>query len=496
MSLVTHEYAKGAGLRRRPASICITGVGAGSGGESSVQYRALLRRRDGSIAEITPYRVDRIMGNATSLNLSKAKALFPSVASMLESPAGPIQMLVGMDHMEEAPKEEDRAQGVALYSSRFGTGYVTGGNMTYLPGEQPTPVRVLSCRTVLFSPPEFILAEAMGTELPRRCPACWNFKECQFRMDSLTFKENAEYEVILSKLQLDVERKKWTAGYPFNTLVEKLIDNYNLARGCMSRMEARLLKKGRLEEFNRQFQDNVNRGVFKPIPREVASQYKGAVNYISTVEAFKTGPFATPPLRICMNSSMKQPQPSGVSLNDCLLKGPPALANLYTVTLGIREHKVAFTKDISKFYQCVEADEAAQHERRILSRFGDRTKEPTIFMTTRVNYSDRPAGCIAIAAVRETADRFGKGRETAAWFLKNRTYMDDATRGANSLEAARQVSHDMEDILENGGFRFKETVMSRDPLGEGGELRKVLGLRWDTQKDVICVDIKLNYGRR
>jgi hypothetical protein len=52
----------------------------------------------------------------------------------------------------------------------------------------------------------------------------------------------------------------------------------------------------------------------------------------------------------------------------------------------------------------------------------------------------------------------------------------------------------MEDILENGVFRFKETVMSGDPLGEDGELRKVLGLRWDTQKDNICMDIKLNYG--
>jgi hypothetical protein len=221
-------------------------------------------------------------------------------------------------------------------------------------------------------------------------------------MDSLTFKENTEYEVILSKLHLDVGRKQWIAGYPFNTLFEKLIDNYGQARGCMSRMEARLLKKGRIAEYNRQFQDNVNRGVFKPIPREEADRYKGAVNYISMVEAFKTGPFATTPLRICM----KQPQPSGVSLNDCLLKGPPALADLYTVTLGI-----------SKFYQCVEADEAAQHVRRILWRFGDRSKEPTIFVTTRVNYGDRPAGCIAIAAVRETASRFGEGKETAAWFL-------------------------------------------------------------------------------
>jgi hypothetical protein len=67
----------------------------------------------------------------------------------------------------------------------------------------------------------------------------------------------------------------------------------------------------------------------------------------------------------------------------------------------------------------VEADEAAQHVRRILWRLGERAQEPTIFVTTRVNYGDRPAGCVAIAAVRETASRFGKGKEKAAWFLKN-----------------------------------------------------------------------------
>jgi hypothetical protein len=34
-----------------------------------VQYKALLRKRDGSIAEITPYRVDKITRNATVLDL-------------------------------------------------------------------------------------------------------------------------------------------------------------------------------------------------------------------------------------------------------------------------------------------------------------------------------------------------------------------------------------------------------------------------------------------
>ncbi len=61
---------------------------------------------------------------------------------------------------------------------------------------------------------------------------------------------------------------------------------------------------------------------------------------------------------------------------------------------------------------------------------------------------------------------------------------------------AKQVSQDMEDILENGGFWFKETVMSGDFLEKGEDLRKVLGLRWDTEKDDICVDVKLNNGEK
>ncbi len=38
--------------------------------------------------------------------------------------------------------------------------------------------------------------------------------------------------------------------------------------------------------------------------------------------------------------------------------------------------------------------------------------------------------------------------------------------------------------------------MTGDPLEEGREPRKVLGLRWDTKEDEICVDVKLNYGEK
>ncbi|MFO0005902.1 MAG: hypothetical protein ACK559_32730, partial [bacterium] len=100
-------------------------------------------------------------------------------------------------------------------------------------------------------------------------------------------------------------------------------------------------------------------------------KWEGPVNYITMVEAIKEGPHSTTPLRICMNSSLRQPKPVLMALNDCLMKGPPALVDLFTVTLGVREHRYALAKDLSKFYQRVDADPLAQHLRRVMWRGGD-----------------------------------------------------------------------------------------------------------------------------
>ncbi len=53
----------------------------------------------------------------------------------------------------------------------------------------------------------------------------------------------------------------------------------------------------------------------------------------------------------------------------------------------------------------------------------------------------------------------------------------------------------MEAVFEQGGFRFKETVATEDPLEKSGELRKVLALMWNTESDEIFVDMNVNYGR-
>jgi hypothetical protein len=350
----------------------------------------------------------------------------------------------------------------------------------------------------IFQPYDFLTAESLGTDLPRRCTSCRRCKECKFRTDSLTFKEDQEYQVILEGLEFSQERGRWRATYPFHIPPTTLRDNYQQVYKYTLAQEKRLAKQGRTEEFNTEFYKTVERGMFKEVTKEEMTAWDGPVNYIAMVEAFKEGPHSTTPLRICMNSSLKQPYPVSLSLNDCLVKGPSALVDLFTVTLCIREHRYALTKDLSKFYQRVDADPVAQNLRRVMWRGGDTSAEMRVYITTTVNFGDKPAGCIAIAAARETAT-FALGEDElreAAWFLQNRTYVDDATAGADSKERLMALSKEMEAVAKRGGFEFKETLMSGDKEDEDGEPHKVLGLIWETEVNRLKVDVKLNLGAK
>jgi hypothetical protein len=359
---------------------------------------------------------------------------------------------------------------------KSGDGPDGGAGRAGLPTSSNKAVPPVHRENGIFQPSDFLMAEALGTDMPCRCKNCLKCKECQFRADSLSFKENQEYQVILDGLKFDEKQRKWTASYPFCIPPSKLGDNYDQVYRLTLLQERRLAKQGRTEEFNKQFYETVGRGVFRELSPKEMEEWKGPVNYITMVEAFKEGPHSTTPLRICMNSSLRQLKPVSMALNDCLMKGPPALVDLFTVTLGIREHQYALTKDLLKFYQRVDADPLAQHLRRVMWRGGDGSAEMKVYITTTVNFGDKPAGCIAIAAAREPAERFGAEFPEAAWFLKFRTYVDDATAGADTMARLRELSSEMETVARQGGFEFKEMLMSGDKEKDDGGPHKVLGL--------------------
>jgi hypothetical protein len=57
----------------------------------------------------------------------------------------------------------------------------------------------------------------------------------------------------------------------------------------MTRIEGRLIRFGRTEEFNKQIQDNIDKEMFRCLTTNKRESYMVPVKYSTIVEAYKTG---------------------------------------------------------------------------------------------------------------------------------------------------------------------------------------------------------------
>jgi hypothetical protein len=92
----------------------------------------------GTVVKFRPYGVDRITGDAVSLYLFRTKKTFSTVVGDIESQDGPIDLLFGINHINDDPKEHERGRGLILYWSMFGSGYMVCRNMTAPEEDDPS----------------------------------------------------------------------------------------------------------------------------------------------------------------------------------------------------------------------------------------------------------------------------------------------------------------------------------------------------------------------
>ena len=162
---------------------------------------------------------------------------------------------------------------------------------------------------------------------------------------------------------------------------------------------------------------------------------------------------------------------------------------------------MAFTGDIAKMYHSVKTGKLEGHLRRLLWRECETDRQPDIYAFQVVTFGDRPAGCIAAAALHETANMFESLSFEAAQALREDSYMDDVVSGAESLEKVTHIVSMIEEMAQLGGFKFKDFAISGKGSPEVGligsdNVERVLGLRWKPGDDKIVFAVDLNPNKR
>ncbi|KAK7918663.1 hypothetical protein WMY93_009947 [Mugilogobius chulae] len=278
-------------------------------------------------------------------------------------------------------------------------------------------------------------------------PRCGEEREMEIIRNGLTYVTGDDHS----------PEPHWHAKYPWTEEPESLPNNKRAVEATFLRTEKQLSKEPEWKTaYTSQVHEMVDRKAAVKLSKDVLQSWAGPVWYVSHLIAPNPHSVSTP-VRLVWNSSQRY---RGLSLNDMLIKGPDVLNPIRAVLLRFRAGVFAALGDIRKMYNSVWLEEREVHLHRFLWRDTE-DSEIEDFAITRVNIGDKPAGCIAQVAMRETANLppFSHLKEERR-VLEEDAYVDDILTSHNDLDHLNLLTSNIERILRAGGFYMKPWVYS------------------------------------
>ena len=186
------------------------------------------------------------------------------------------------------------------------------------------------------------------------------------------------------------------------------------------------------------------------------------------------------------------------SLNNCLHIGPALQSNLIFVLCRWRFFQFVFTADIEKMYRQILIHPADRKYQRILWR-SNLSLPITSYDLNTVTYGVTSSAYQAIRSLKELSKLSTKKYPTASKVINENMYVDDALFGADTLKNAINLSRELTNLLQSGGFPLRKwnanfsEMLNHIPkdwrsdkiknLSEHDNIQKLLGLTWSAESD-------------
>ena len=513
LSFITFQQAKKLKLVGEKVRLEIVKVGGVVEELESLRYSLALVDNAGSTITVSVLGIERISSDIKAVNVNGVIKKFKNTRIQdLDRPnEGQIDCLIGYEYAAFHPVRKQAVGHLLLLQNRFGT--VIGGTHSQLVENTRKVVQHVIVHHATVRMEDFYSMEQLGVQCSPRCGSC-KCGQCHPGGKDMTLKEEREYKLIEDRLIYKSDVKKWEAGYPWIKDPRTLPDNRSFVLGALKATEKRLKRTPEhAKVYQRQIEDMVKRNAARKLSNNDMNDYDGPVFYISHHEVLKPESKSTP-CRIVFNSSANF---RGHVLNEYYAKGPDMLNNLLGVLLRFRERPVAMIGDIGKMFHSIDIPLVDQMTHRFLWRDLDEEREPDTYVMTSVNMGDRPSGTIAMIALRKTAEMSKYECPRACETILSNSYMDDIPDSIDTVEEAKEVMNEIDEVLGKGGFKVKEWIYSGSvqksttfvdhneqravQLFTGSSIvfndtERVLGLGWDPGSDMVRYDVKLNFSKK
>lgn len=269
---------------------------------------------------------------------------------------------------------------------------------------------------------------------PPACSSCKNCSTCRHRLQGMSEEnretlERVETEMTLSKGQL-------TGSYPWKPCAERMRSNREQVLKVQKRIEARAMKDGTHEQLVKEMEKAIEEGSVRRLSQQEIALYEGPVNY-NPYFGVKNEKSSSTKLRVVLHSAHVNTR-SGLSLNDCMDKGPNQITSLVECLIHWRTVEKAMMADLKKAYQAIKTGEKELHLRRIVYRRA-KGAEWEDYGYTRATFGDLAAGLLLEAAKRRAAAEGEHLDPLVAKQLRENVYVDDICGGGSPEEVERMV---------------------------------------------------------
>ena len=115
-----------------------------------------------------------------------------------------------------------------------------------------------------------------------------------------------------------------------------------------------------------------------------------------------------------------------------------------------------------------------------------------------LTFGDKPVPAMAQIALRKTADQAKSSYPEATQVLKNNTYMDGICDSVNSIQQAKRLTNELDEVLMKVKGWLSNQSLENEIVGQekpemkvlrGATQQKILGTVWDHAKDMLLFNV-------
>ena len=520
MNFITHKLAEKLQLEGKKTDIFLKVVDSEYQSKEVNIFQLGVLDRDGETHWMEAVGVQSITDAVPLVDKEVVRKAFPEILEeALERPVGPVGVLLSMTERNLHGSGGKAVGKMRLCNTPLGCGQVLTGVIPRKKAARGVEELSAECRSLqgamarlpskgqaffiggLGRAVENVLGvEELEAEAPPLCQACRGCRDCKFKRERCTDEQREVLEQV--EREMTLEDGKLTASYPWKACVSKMRNNRQQVLKIQEKIETRNISNGTQEDYIKEMEKAIAEGTVKELSREEIDNYAGPVNYNNHFEVLKEGSVSTA-LRIVSNSAQKNAR-SGLSLNDCMKKGPDEMALLAEVLLHFRTVEKAIILDLTKAYNAIRMREKELHLRRILWRKGP-LEEWRDYGYTRATFGDLAAALLLEVGKRRAAETGQSIDPMAAQQIKEDLYVDDGFVGGTSEDVERMLGEAKEDgsysgtvarILGTCGLRAKFMAVTGDstPGAETPLGGKVLGLSYQLAQDKFTLQISMKFN--